>query len=77
MAKDSLTVTDNRTGKSYELPIHCGTFPKRGAARISLPCPQSARKPWTVDFGPWYSWRHPRCGVDYEEATMGRLPGHR
>ena len=32
MAKDSLTVTDNRTGKSYELPIHYGTFPKYGAS---------------------------------------------
>src|SRR3954470_90627 len=26
MAKDSLTVTDNRTGKSYELPIKDGTI---------------------------------------------------
>ena len=26
MAKDSLTVTDNRTGKSYELPINDGTI---------------------------------------------------
>src|SRR5881398_2809411 len=25
MSKDSLTVTDNRTGKSYELPIDNGT----------------------------------------------------
>jgi citrate synthase len=32
MAKDSLTVTDNRTGKSYELPILYGTFPTYGAA---------------------------------------------
>jgi len=32
MAKDSLTITDNRTGKTYELPILYGTFPTYGAA---------------------------------------------
>ena len=32
MANDSLTITDNRTGKSYELPIRYGTYPKYGAA---------------------------------------------
>jgi citrate synthase len=32
MGKDTLTVTDNRTGKSYELPIQYGTYPKYGAA---------------------------------------------
>jgi citrate synthase len=32
MAADSLTITDNRTGKSYELPIMYGTFPTYGAA---------------------------------------------
>lgn len=32
MAADSLTITDNRTGKTYELPIMYGTFPKYGAA---------------------------------------------
>jgi citrate synthase len=32
MAKDSVTITDNRTGKSYELPILYGTFPTYGAA---------------------------------------------
>ncbi len=32
MGKDTLTVTDNRTGKSYELPIMYGTYPKYGAA---------------------------------------------
>jgi citrate synthase len=26
MGKDSLTVTDNRTGKTYELPIELGTI---------------------------------------------------
>jgi len=30
--KDTLTITDNRTGKSYEIPILYGTFPKYGAA---------------------------------------------
>ncbi len=29
---DSLTVTDNRTGKTYEIPILYGTFPMYGAA---------------------------------------------
>jgi citrate synthase len=32
MAADSLTITDNRTGKSYEIPIMYGTFPTYGAA---------------------------------------------
>src|SRR5574341_2209339 len=32
MAKDSVTITDNRTGKTYELPIMYGTFPTYGAA---------------------------------------------
>jgi len=32
MAKDTLTITDNRTGKSYELPIQYGTYPTYGAA---------------------------------------------
>jgi len=27
MASDSLTITDNRTGKTYEVPIKYGTFP--------------------------------------------------
>jgi len=32
MGTDSITITDNRTGKSYEIPIMYGTFPKYGAA---------------------------------------------
>lgn len=32
MATDSLTITDNRTGKTYEVPILYGTFPTYGAA---------------------------------------------
>ena len=32
MAADSLSITDNRTGKSYEIPIMYGTFPTYGAA---------------------------------------------
>src|SRR5690606_39001431 len=28
---DTLTITDNRTGKSYELPIQYGTYPHYGA----------------------------------------------
>ena len=30
--KDTLTIRDNRTGKSYEIPITYGTYPKYGAA---------------------------------------------
>ena len=29
--KDTLTVTDNRTGKQYELPISYGTYAEDGA----------------------------------------------
>ena len=32
MGKDSLTITDNRTGKEYEAPIFYGTYSKYGAA---------------------------------------------
>jgi citrate synthase len=32
MGTDSLTITDNRTGKTYEVPILYGTFPTYGAA---------------------------------------------
>jgi len=32
MPKDTLTITDNRTGKTYELPIRYGTYPTYGAA---------------------------------------------
>jgi citrate synthase len=32
MAKDSITLVDNRTGKSYEIPISYGTYPEYGAA---------------------------------------------
>ena len=29
---DTLTITDNRTGKTYEIPIQYGTYPTYGAA---------------------------------------------
>ena len=32
MAKDTLTITDNRTGEIYEVPISYGTYPEYGAA---------------------------------------------
>ncbi|MDR7440203.1 MAG: citrate/2-methylcitrate synthase, partial [Armatimonadota bacterium] len=32
MSKDTLTIIDNRTGKTYEVPIIYGTYPKYGAA---------------------------------------------
>lgn len=31
MGKDTLTITDNRTGKTYEIPIEYGTYPTYGA----------------------------------------------
>jgi hypothetical protein len=30
---DTLTITDNRTGKSYEVPIGYATYPEYGAYR--------------------------------------------
>ncbi|MDR7482308.1 MAG: citrate synthase [Armatimonadota bacterium] len=32
MGKDTLTIIDNRTGRTYELPILYGTYPRYGAA---------------------------------------------
>ena len=32
MGQDSLTITDNRTGKTFEIPSHYGTYPEYGAA---------------------------------------------
>jgi len=32
MARDTLTITDNRTGKSYEVPVQYGLYPTYGAA---------------------------------------------
>jgi citrate synthase len=32
MSADTLTITDNRTGKQYEIPILHGTYPKYGSA---------------------------------------------
>ncbi len=32
MGKDSLTIIDNRTGKTYEVPIFHGTYPEYGSA---------------------------------------------
>src|SRR3990170_53762 len=32
MGSDTLTITDNRTGKSYVIPVHYGTYPAAGAA---------------------------------------------
>lgn len=32
MSKDTISLTDNRTGKSYEIPIEYGTYPLYGAA---------------------------------------------
>jgi len=36
MASDSLTITDNRTGKQYEVPIRYGTYPTYGASIDAL-----------------------------------------
>ena len=35
MAKDTLTITDNRTGAIYEVPISYGTYPDYGAASLA------------------------------------------
>ena len=32
MSKDSLSITDNRTGKTYEVPITYGTYESDGAS---------------------------------------------
>ena len=36
MGQDTLTITDNRTGKTYELPISYGTYQKYGASISAL-----------------------------------------
>lgn len=36
MGKDSLSVTDNRTGKTYEIPIQDGTIPAMDLRRIKV-----------------------------------------
>jgi citrate synthase len=36
MGKDSLSITDNRTGKVYEIPIRYGTYPGYGASIQAL-----------------------------------------
>ncbi len=36
MANDRLTITDNRTGKTYEVPIDYGTYPTYGASISAL-----------------------------------------
>ena len=41
---DSLTITDNRTGKEYELPIMYGTYPEYGAAVPAKQLRQVTRK---------------------------------
>jgi citrate synthase len=49
MAEDSLTITDNRTGKTYEVPISYGTYPNYGA---SIPAAELRKiKASSDDFG--------------------------
>jgi citrate synthase len=36
MANDTLTITDNRTGQTYEVPIRYGTYPEYGATISAL-----------------------------------------
>jgi len=49
MAEDSLTITDNRTGESYEVPISYGTYPNYGA---SIPASELRKiKASEEDFG--------------------------
>lgn len=49
MPKDSLTITDNRTGKTYEVPIQYGTYSKDGASIRAMDLRQI--KVATDDFG--------------------------
>jgi citrate synthase len=49
MASDSLTITDNRTGKSYDVPIRYGTYPAYGASISALDLRQIKSSP--EDFG--------------------------
>jgi citrate synthase len=49
MTSDSLTITDNRTGKSYEVPIRYGTYPEYGASVSALDLRQITASP--EDFG--------------------------
>jgi citrate synthase len=49
MTSDSLTITDNRTGKSYEIPIRYGTYPEYGASISALDLRQITASP--EDFG--------------------------
>jgi len=46
---DTLTITDNRTGKTYELPIEYGTYPEYGAAINAMELRQI--KATDTDFG--------------------------
>ncbi|WP_028866286.1 citrate synthase [Psychromonas aquimarina] len=49
MAADTLTITDNRTGKSYEIPIQYGTYPGYGATINAMDLKQI--KATEQDFG--------------------------
>ena len=46
---DTLTITDNRTGESYEVPILAGTYPEHGSAISSAALRQIKSSP--ADFG--------------------------
>jgi citrate synthase len=46
---ETITITDNRTGRSYELPIVYGTYPEYGAAIPCIDLRQIKKSP--EDFG--------------------------
>ena len=49
MAEDTLTITDDRTGKAYKVPIAYGTYPEYGA---HIPCQELRKiKASDTDFG--------------------------
>lgn len=70
MPKDTLTVTDNRTGRAYELPISDGAIHAGDLAQIRL----SATTPGLMSYDP--ALRNTatcRSAITYQEATTGTL----
>ena len=68
MANDTLSITDNRTGQTYEVPIRYGTYPTYGAIHSTLwTCARSS----VVGRGLRAS--HPRSGL-HQHRLVSRAP---
>lgn len=70
MAKETLTVTDNRTGRTYELPISNGAIDAADLAQIRV----SPATPGLVSFDP--ALRNTatcRSAITYQEGATGTL----